>query len=251
MTAPAAQAAWKLDNLSMQSMPLLLPVALPILFWGAYHYHKDRYLPEPPGNLAACFALGLLAAAMSKALYVALGPLGLRYDAFELAASNTVGLFAFAMLAIGPIEELSKLLPFLIVVTRFRHFDEPMDGLIYASFIGLGYATAENLNYLAYLTPVEAAARGFAGPVVHILFASIWAYWISSALLAKKSIWRPAIIGFGLAAALHGVYDFLVLLRPIAALPMAAMLIIAIWIWRLRVLRQLHRDAVARDEAAS
>jgi RsiW-degrading membrane proteinase PrsW (M82 family) len=251
VTAAAAQAAWKLDNRSMQSLSLLLPVVLPVLFWGAYHYHKDRHLPEPPGNLAACFALGLLAAAMSKALYVALGPLGLRYDAFELAASNTAGLFAYSMLAIGPIEELSKLLPFLIVVTRFRHFDEPMDGLIYASFIGLGYATAENLNYLDYLTPVEAAARGFAGPVVHILFASIWAYWVSSALLAGNSLRGPAVTGFGLAAGLHGVYDFLVLLRPFAALPLAAMLIIAIWIWRLRVLRQLHRDAVAREEVAS
>jgi RsiW-degrading membrane proteinase PrsW (M82 family) len=220
-----------------------------MLFWGAYHYHKDRHLPEPPDNLALCFALGLLAAALSKALYMALGPLGLRYDAFELAASNSPGLFAFSMLAIGPIEEFSKLLPFLIVVTRFRHFDEPMDGLIYASFIGLGYATAENLTYLAYLTPLEAAARGFAGPVVHILFASIWAYWVSRALLARKAIWKPAVAGFSLAAGLHGIYDFLVLLRPVAALPMAAMLIIAIWIWRLRVLRQLHRDAVTRSKA--
>ena len=231
----------------MQNLPLLLPVVLPILFWGAYHYHKDRHLPEPPGNLAACLALGLLAAGISKALYVALGVLGLRYDAFELAASNTAGLFAFAMLGIGPIEELSKLLPFLIVVTLFRHFVYPMEGLIYASFIGLGYSTADNLSYLAYLTPLEAAARGFAGPVVHILFASIWAYWISRALLACKNIWRPAVIGFGLAAALHGVYDFLVLLRPIAALPVAAALIVAIWVWRLHVLRRLHRDAVTRD----
>lgn len=235
----------------MQSLPLLLPVLLPVLFWGAYHYHKDRHLPEPPGNLALCFALGLFAAILSKALYIALDPLGLRYDAFELASSSTAGLFAYSMLAIGPIEELSKLLPFLVVAIRFRHFDEPMDGLIYASFIGLGYATAENLTYLAYLTPLEAAARGFAGPVVHILFASIWAYWISRARLARTAIWRPAVGGFALAAALHGIYDFLVLLQPIAALPMAAMLIIAIWIWRLRVLRRLHRDAVARSETAS
>jgi RsiW-degrading membrane proteinase PrsW (M82 family) len=235
----------------MRSLPLLLPVLLPMLFWAGYHYHKDRHLPEPLGNLALCFALGLLAALLSKALYIALGPLGLRFDAFELAARNTPGLFAYSMLAIGPIEELTKLLPFLIVVIRFRHFDEPMDGLIYASFIGLGYATAENLSYLAYLTPLEAAARGFAGPVVHILFASIWAYWISMARLAGTDIRRPAVAGFALAAALHGLYDFLVLLQPISALPLAAVLIIAIWVWRLRVLRRLHRDAVTRSETAS
>lgn len=228
----------------MERLPLLLPIVLPVLFWGAYHYHKDRHLPEPAVNLILCFALGLLAAGVSQGLYIALEPFGLRYDAFALADSNTLGLFAYAMLVIGPIEEVAKLLPFVVLVIRFRAFDEPMDGLIYASFIGLGYATAENLNYLDFLTPLEAAARGFAGPVVHILFASIWALWISRARLANASILWPAVAGLTLASALHGLYDFLVLMQPIAALPMAAGLIVSIWIWRLRLLRRYHRDAV-------
>lgn len=235
-------------------LPLLLPIVLPVLFWGGYHYHKDRHLPEPIVNLVLCFVFGLLAAAVSKALYVGIEPLGLRYDAIALADSSTLGLFAYAMLIIGPFEEAAKLLFFVLLVIRFPAFDEPMDGLIYASFIGLGYATAENLNYLEYLTPLEAVARGFAGPVVHILFASIWALWISRARLAKTSILWPATVGLALASALHGLYDFLVLLQPFAALPLAAALVAAIWIWRLRLLRRYHRDAVrdavARDRKA-
>ncbi|MGB5334850.1 MAG: PrsW family glutamic-type intramembrane protease [Woeseiaceae bacterium] len=233
----------------METLPLFLPIVLPVLFWGAYHYHKDRHLPEPVGNLVLCFMLGLLAAGASQGLYMALEPLGLHHDAYALAASNSVGLFAYSMLIIGPIEEITKLLPFAVLVIRFRAFDEPMDGLIYASFIGLGYATAENFSYLDYLTPLEAAARGFAGPVVHILFASIWALWISRAHLAGAPILRPALVGFALASALHGLYDFLVLLQPIAALPLAAALVVAIWIWRLHLLRRYHRDAV-RDSGA-
>ncbi len=234
----------------MESLPLLLPIVFPVVFWASYHYHKDRHLPEPPGSLLLCFGLGLLAALLSKGLYVALEPLGLRYDAVALADEDTLALLAYALLAIGPIEEFAKMLPFLIVVLRFRAFDEPMDGIIYASFIGLGYASAENLNYLDFLTPLEAAARGFAGPVVHILFASIWAYWISRARLAQKPVGAAAATGFLLAAVLHGFYDFLVLLRPVAALPFAAMLIIAIWIWRLRLLRQLHQEAVAGSDTS-
>lgn len=228
----------------MRAILLLLPIVLPVVFWAIYHYHKDRHLPEPLSNLAICFGLGLLAAAISKGLYISLDPLGLRYDALALAEESTPGLLAYAMLAIGPIEELAKMLPFLIVVIRFRAFDEPMDGLIYASFIGLGYAAAENVGYLDYLTPVEAAARGFAGPVVHILFASIWAYWISRARLAYAPLAGPALAGFMLAAMLHGLYDFLVLLQPVVALPIATLLIVAIWIWRLRVMHELHQDAV-------
>ena len=222
---------------------LILPVVAPILFWAAYHYYKDRDLPEPPGNLVLCFVLGIFAAGLSKAMYVGLEPLGLRFDAVALAADNGPGLFVYAMLAIGPIEELAKMIPFLLVVVRFKAFDDPMDGIIYASFIALGYAAVENYHYLDILTTAEAFARGFAGPVIHIVFASIWAHWIARALLAGKSAVRPALTGFLLAAGLHGFYDFLVLRHVVLALPIAAALIVAIWIWRLRLMQEMHEQA--------
>ena len=227
---------------------LLLPIVLPALFWAVYHYHKDRHLPEPVGNLVLCFGLGMLAAGLSKALYMGLEPIGLRFDALALADSNPLGLLAYALLAIGPIEELAKMLPFLLVVIRLRAFDEPLDGIVYASFIALGYAAVENYHYLDYLTRFEAFARGFAGPVIHILFASIWAHWITRAWLAKESIALPALYGFLLAAGLHGLYDFMVLRYPVAALPTAAAMIAGIWIWRLRLMRRLHEAAVADSE---
>ena len=167
----------------MQQTLLMLPIVIPVIFWAAYHYHKDRHLPEPPLNLLLCFGLGLGAAALSKLMYLGLEPIGLRYDAVALAEDNTLGLLAYALLAIGPIEELAKLAPFLLVVLRLKAFDDPLDGIIYASFIGLGYAAAENYHYLDFLTPLESAARGFASPVIHILFASIWAHWITRAWL--------------------------------------------------------------------
>ena len=182
-------------------------------------------------------------------MYVGLEPLGLRYDAVALGADNPAGLLAYALLGIGPIEELAKLLPFLLIVVRFKAFDEPLDGIIYASFIGLGYAASENVYYLDYLTPLESAASGFAGPVVHILFASIWAHWITQAWLQDKPLFLPVVLGFALSAMLHGTYDFLVLLSPVLALPIAATLIIAIWIWRLFLMRRLHRAAVDDDSS--
>jgi RsiW-degrading membrane proteinase PrsW (M82 family) len=148
------------------------------------------------------------------------------------------------VLAIGPIEEFAKLLPFVLVIIRMKAFDEPLDGIIYASFIALGYAAAENVHYQQFLTPFEAAARGFAGPVVHILFASIWGHRIGCAHLAGRSILKSGLEGFAIAALLHGVYDFVVLLNPSWSLPVAAAGIIVLWIWRLRLLHAMHLDAV-------
>jgi len=222
---------------------MLLPVIVPVLFWAWYHYHKDRHLPEPAGHLLLAFVLGIAAAAISKLMYIALGPLGLRYDAFALAATSPAGLFAYAMLAIGPIEELAKFLPFAIIVTRFREFDERIDGIIYASFIGLGYAAVENIVYLQVLTLPEAAARGFAGPVVHMLFASIWGYLVAEAMVEGRSVAIAATVGLVAAAALHGLYDFIVLLDAGLSLPIAAAIIGVAWVWRLRLLRALHLEA--------
>jgi RsiW-degrading membrane proteinase PrsW (M82 family) len=230
---------------------LLLPVLLPILFWGLYHYHKDRHLPEPPGHLLLAFGLGLLSAAISRVLYIALGWASLRYDALALADGNTLGLFAYSMLAIGPVEELAKMLPFLILILRLPEMDEPIDGIIYASFVALGYAAVENVMYLEYLTPAEAAARGFAGPVVHMLFASIWGHTIGCAHIRGESVLWAVVRGFLLAAGLHGLYDFIVLQQSLNALPIAALMMIVGWIWRLRLLRAMHEKAVGGGDSPS
>ena len=232
----------------MQDVLMILPILVPVLFWAGYHYHKDRHLPEPPGHLLLVFVLGMLAAGISQGLYVSLDYFGLRYDAGALADTSTAGLFLYALLAIGPIEELAKLIPFLLVIRHFPEFDEPIDGIIYASFIALGYSAVENYHYLDYLNGIEAAARGFAGPVIHILFASIWGHWITRARLAQRSIVQPALLGFLLAAGLHGLYDFMVLRNPVSALPIAATMIAVIWVWRLRLMRRMHDDAVRETQ---
>jgi len=227
----------------MHQALLVIPVILPVLFWAWYHYHKDRHLPEPIGHLLLAFGLGMVAAGLSQGLYMALEPFGLRLDAGFLAETNSLALLAYALLAIGPIEEFAKLFFFVLIVIRFEELDEPLDGMIYASFIALGYAAVENWQYLDFLTPLEAAARGFASPVVHILFASVWGHWITRAKLADRSIIPATLISFAAAATMHGLYDFMVLQQPYSALPCAAALILVIWIWRLKLMRRLHNEA--------
>ena len=227
----------------MQYSILLVPVVLPALFWAWYHYHKDSLRPEPPVFLALAFVAGIGSFWLGKALYVGLGYLGLRYDAFALASESQPGLFLYAVLAIGPIEEISKLLPFLVIARRLPAFDEPIDGIIYASFIALGFAAMENVAYFKFLTSAEALARGFVGPVVHIAFASVWGYFIGRACLAGNKLLPTTIVAVSSTAFLHGLYDYLVIGMPGTALPLSAALVVALWIWRMFLLRRLRREA--------
>ena len=224
----------------MRYSALILPIILPLLFWACYHYYKDRHLPEPISHLLLAFALGAGSFYLGMLMYRALDLVGLRYDAYALAATSLPGLFVYAVLVIGLIEELAKLLPFLLIVIRFREFDEPVDGIIYASFIALGFSAVENIQFLQFVSGIEALARGFAGPVVHIAFASIWGYYVGRAYLCGRSLGRTTIAALAVAAILHGSYDFVVIAMPAPALPAAAFLIGAIWMWRLWLIRDLH-----------
>jgi len=219
---------------------LILPVIVPVLFWACYHYYKDRRLPEPPGHLLVAFVLGAASFYLGILMYQGLDLLGLRYDAYLLAETSLPGLFVYAVLVIGVIEELAKIVPFLLIVIRFKEFDEPIDGIIYGSFIALGFSAVENIQYLQYLSSLEAIARGFAGPVVHIVFASIWGYYIGRAWLCRRAFKKTVFGALACTAFLHGVYDFVVIALPAPVLPVAAFLILSLWIWRLVLMRDLH-----------
>ena len=221
----------------------IVPVLGPVLFWAGYHYYKDRRLPEPLHHLLLAFILGMASFWLGMLLYRALGEVGLRFDAYGLAETNRTGLFVYAILAIGMIEEVVKLIPFLLVIIRFREFDEPIDGIIYASFIALGFAAVENYQYLSFLTPLEALGRGFAGPAVHIVFASVWGFYVGCARLRGESLLVASLISLGATAALHGLYDFIVIAYPGTALPIAAGIILMLWLWRLRLIRALNTQA--------
>ncbi len=219
---------------------LLIPIVLPVLFWACYHKYKDRHLPEPASHLLLAFLLGVGSFYLGLLMYRGLDLVGLRYDAYLLAETSRVGLFAYSILAIGVIEELAKLIPFLLVIIRLKEFDEPVDGIIYASFIALGFAAVENISFVQYLSGVEAIARGFAGPVVHIVFASVWGYYIGRAYLCRRLLGRTIVGALAFTALLHGLYDFLVIAMPAPVLPVAAALILGIWVWRLLLIRDLH-----------
>jgi len=86
-------------------------------------------------------------------------------------------------------------------------------------------------------------ARGFASPVIHILFASIWGHWIGQAYLKGRPLIKATLASLVIAAGLHGLYDYLVLLNPRNALLCAALMMATLWLWRLRLMRRMHDEA--------
>jgi RsiW-degrading membrane proteinase PrsW (M82 family) len=114
---------------------------------------------------------------------------------------------------------------------RFSDFNEEIDGIFYASACALGFASYENVHYLPGLAGLSLFGRAFASPLTHTIFASVWGYWVGRARLRKKKFWPAVCKGVGLAALLHGLYDFLTY-SPLLRL-FSALLILAAWLWRI------------------
>ena len=124
-------------------------------------------------------------------------------------------------------------------VLNFRAFDEQIDGIIYASMIALGFASYENIHYLAYMDGPELLGRAFASPLTHTIFSSIWGFTVGKARLERKSLLWPTIMGIGLAALFHGMFNFLTTSSVLRI--GSSLLILAIWIWRIRLTEKLSQ----------
>ena len=226
------------DEIAMPLWIIFAGILAPAIFWIAYFYFKDRLQPEPLLKIGTAYLLGIGSALAVMQFLKLLPLLGLRDDPILLMESQRLGYLFYSIGITGLIEEFFKFLPFLVFVLNFRAFDEQIDGIIYASMIALGFASYENIQYLAYMEGMELFGRAFASPLTHTIFSSVWGYAVGTARLERKSLLWPSIIGIGLAALFHGVFNFLTT-SPVLRVG-SSLLILVIWIWRIRLIERLR-----------
>ncbi len=217
----------------------------PAAFWIGYAYYHDRVKPEPLVLTAFSYFLGFLSGWLCLHAYDLLLPaLGLPADP-EAFQESGLAFLAYCIVVVGLVEETFKFLPFLAAVTRFSDFNDENDGIFYATACALGFASYENVFYLPALTGFALYGRAIASPLSHALFASIWGHAVGTACLRSRRLLPAVLKGLGLAAVVHGLFDFLtlsLLLRIFSAL-----LILAVWIWRIRTVERLSKKKTADE----
>jgi RsiW-degrading membrane proteinase PrsW (M82 family) len=226
---------------------LIVPV-VPGLIWLWIFYKTDRYEPEPKRLVLLTFALGVLAI-VPAFIGERLGNLAYPFLApIEAASAQTSGalnpwpLAIGCFLVIGPCEELAKFAAVRLFIYRNREFDEPLDGIIYAAAAALGFASLENIFYVVDFSHGLAirwgmlGVRSFLALPGHVMFSATWGYALGRKRFdARYSVW-PRV---ALAAALHGLYDFVLMFpptRPAIVLYMALM--VPVLVKQIRVLRE-------------
>ena len=113
-----------------------------------------------------------------------------------------------SILIIGFVQEFLKYAAVRYSIYLLPEFDERMDGILYATAAGLGYATMLNINYVVDSGGVD-LAMGIVRIVVTALaqasFAGITGYFLARAKFEEESVfWLPS--GLTIAAVLNGLF---------------------------------------------
>jgi protease PrsW len=183
------------DMLSVISAAVAPAIALLSFF-----YLKDKYETEPLSLVVKVYVFGVLLVFPVMVIQ------------FGIKEELHVSLFNEAFLTGGLLEEFLKW--FLVYYGAYLHeeFNEPYDGIVYASALSLGFASLENIFYL-YTFGIEQALMRAVLPVSgHALFGVIMGYYLGK---GKFSVGRTRLLFLALSLAvpvvLHGTFNFLLL----------------------------------------
>ncbi|MBH0084454.1 PrsW family intramembrane metalloprotease [Salinibacterium sp. SWN167] len=176
----------------------------------------DRWEPEP--RLAVVFAflwgagvavlLALIVGAEIDNVINSLGGPGPGYEFFSAAIQAPI------------VEEAGKALGILVIfwVAR-RHFDGPVDGLVYAAWIAGGFAFTENILYFGseLLSAGDNSTgilqvfliRGLMSPFAHVMFTACTGIALGFAVRSTSNARSVGVFaaGLGLAIALHALWN--------------------------------------------
>ncbi|MFO8184555.1 MAG: PrsW family intramembrane metalloprotease [Candidatus Aegiribacteria sp.] len=187
---------------------MLLPILasiLPAFLWMVLFYRSDRYAPEPKKLVARTFLVGALVGAAMV--------FSLKELPFKLA-------IIYSSVFIAPVsEETAKFLSVRWTVYNNREFNEPVDGMVYATAAALGFASVENVIYVlnSWLAGgpevgvMVLAGRSVLSVPAHALFSSIWG--LALGWHKKRGTFRSGLFvvaGLLGGMALHGLFNFLV-----------------------------------------
>ncbi len=171
-------------------------------------YLSDRYDREPLKILLITYLLG----ALSVIPTILVEELLSFFNIFP----GILGAFYTAFIVAGFTEEYFKRLVVLKTAYNSKYFNEKLDGIVYAVFASMGFATVENVIYVVYRysnNPYIGLYRGILSVPAHGVFAVTMGYYLSLAKFGsnelrrkrsyRRSLYMPIIF--------HGIFDFILM----------------------------------------
>ncbi len=192
----------------------LISATLPVPLYVVLVLWIDRYEAEPLWMLLTAFFWGaLIAVFFAFLINTASGVL-----VYALTDSMEAGHAFGAVISAPIVEECAKaVILFIFFFAKKDEFDGVVDGIVYASMVGLGFAMTENIQYYGRAVlqggggglTVLFIIRGMMAPFSHPLFTSMTGIGLGLARQSGNTIVKflAPIVGLLAAIFMHGIWN--------------------------------------------
>ena len=193
--------------LGLLAAMIAVPLYVVLVLW------IDRYEGEPLWMLSTAFFWGALVAAFFAFLFNTIFGLTISM----LAQDASAGEASTAVISAPIVEEIGKsLILFIFFFAKKDEFDGIVDGIVYASMAGLGFAMTENILYYGNaaaqsggILTATVIVRGFFAPFSHPLFTSLAGIGLGLARQSNNIAVKLAtpILGLLMAIFMHSIWN--------------------------------------------
>lgn len=196
------------NPLLMELLFILIAALLPVVILLGYVYKKDSVNPEPTGLLMKAFFYGTLSTLLSFCFSFPLSEIaGSEVEDDQYLSFFDAFYDAFCSAAIP--EELAKFIMLWMLLKKNPFFNEKFDGIVYAVFVGLGFAGLENILYL--LDNEDWVSVGITRAMFsipgHMLFGVLMGYYYSIYHFGENRNLKTMSLILLAPITAHGLYD--------------------------------------------
>lgn len=203
-------------------MILILLAIAPAIIIILYIYHRDKFDKEPPLLLFLSFMLGVLSVVPPLLVGLFADKVGIYPE------DNLITLAFHTFIVVALAEEGGKFLFLRGVLFKRKEFNEPLDGIVYATMIGMGFATFENIFYVIEGGIGVAIMRMLTAVPAHAAFAIIMGYYVGRAKFEPEHQNQLLIKGLLIPVIAHGLYDFFLMQNYQESAMVIALIVLAI-----------------------
>lgn len=197
----------------MQAFQIILAAILPTIVLLVLIHSCDKFDKVSIPKTIIAFLAGIIAFIIAffaeKLFHSILFAHYFQCDKNGINALLQLGILSFIIVA--AVEELLKFGALRLLVYNPRFIREPMDGIVFAVSISMGFAFAENWLYLTCSQTFIPGflLRAFAATPAHAVFATIMGYFFGKArFTVKRKRIRLLIFAIISPLLMHGSYNF-------------------------------------------
>jgi protease PrsW len=219
----------------MSTIILILVASIPPLALASYIYNLNKSVEK---NAILSLKLLVLGALVATPIAAIIEP-----ATAELFYGD--GLLIQMLLGVALVEEGAKFFVIKKFVFSKQKFNAPIDGIVYAVMVGLGFALAENILYVFTWGFNVGIIRMLTAIPMHAMCGVILGYYVGKAQLDFSHQKKYISQGLFFAVALHGTYNFIAGISA-GALPLFLVLGIAYYFANSMIAKGQYRVLIER-----